>query len=102
MAFRILANHKLKKSQVISATEQNGAFVDQPVEGVSNAGNLSLDSHGSFLGTGIQPTLKVTIRGTPGGIGTAQFSYSPDGGTTHFGANGDIVFSYQEVVVEGI
>lgn len=101
MPFLILANPLLIKSRIISATEQNGVFYEQPFANSANVGNLILKSTGSFIGSGTPPTLTITIR-KAGGVGVAEFGYSPNGGTTEYGADSDNVFRRVEIVTEGI
>lgn len=103
MPFLILSNSRLLKSHVLSATEQAGAFVQQPLPSNRNVGDLIPVSLGTFFDNGGEPpTIRIRIRVVGGGIGVSKFTYSLDNWVTEYGANADSVFSKQELVVEGI
>jgi hypothetical protein len=95
----LLANKRLTEDQISSASSQQGIFIDQPLVGANNVGDIRLGSSGTYFGTPTTFSIQIDVR-TNGDLGTGAFTFSDDGGTTNFGINK--VWDEFEVITENI
>lgn len=82
----VLANRRLTADEVLSASSEQGIFIDQPIPSGSNKGEIKLQSEGTYFGSASTFSLTIDIR-TGGDLGTTEFTFSDDGGTTNYGIN---------------